>query len=210
MHKWLIQNAGDFEHAVFLLTIVDLASYEVDRVVRFVDPPLNGSSFRHEKAEATQSDDLCFIDFKVWREHYPESAALLYRNVTLQDYLVDGILTTVLEINIVEVICVKRCWDSDALHGSVIQLCDQILLFVHDFEDEALLIFNDWVVELANEEYDLGVIVLFAGQFISNSQKLKSRLEFAFFDCSFIAGARPNVGISKHVITGILVVFWSP
>ena len=122
----------------------------------------------------------------------------------------DGILTTVLEINIVEVICVKRCWDSDALHGSVIQLCDQILLFVHDFEDEALLVFNDWVVEFANKEYDLGVIVLFASQFISNSQKLKSRLEFAFFDCSFIAGARPNVGISKHVITGILIVFWSP
>ena len=86
----------------------------------------------------------------------------------------DGILTTVLQINIVEVICIKRCWDSYAFHRCILHFCDQILLFIHDFEDEALLIFNNRVVEFANEEYDLGIIVLFACQFILNSQKLES------------------------------------
>lgn len=173
MHKWLIQNAGDFEHPMFLLTIVDLASYEVDRVGLFVHPSFDGSSFGYEKAEAAQGNDLGFVDFEVRREYDPEPATPLDGDVALEDYLVDGILATVLQVNIVEVIGIKRRRDSDALHGSIIQLCDQVLLFVHDFEDEALLVLDDRVVEFADEEYDLGVVVPFACQFISDRQELK-------------------------------------
>lgn len=162
MHKWLIQNARDFEHPMFLLTIVHLASYEVDRVGLFVHPSSDGSAFGYEKADAAQSYDLGFIDFEVWWKHDSESATPLDRYVALKDYLMDGILATVLQVNIVEVISIKGRRDSDAFHGSIIQLCDQVLLFVHDFEDKALLILDDWVVKFTDEEYDLRIIVLFA------------------------------------------------
>ena len=161
MYKRLIQNTGNFEHPMFLLTIVNLARRQVDWVVRFIHPSPDGSSFGDEETKSTQSDNPRFLDFKVRWEDYPESAASLDRNAALEDNLVCGILTTVLEINVVEVICIKRRWNCDSLHRRIVQLCDQVLFLVHDFEDETFLVFNDRIVEFANIENDLGVVILF-------------------------------------------------